>query len=160
VRKTIVPVAASVALTLGGIGLLGCQNSNHGPGTMTETGGGSRDVYGDNNTDRYKIGGNIGKDTPAFGSTPATGINDHTSGTVYGGNGGAATSAGSTINGTGATTTGSGNVNTDNGTGTGGIGTSTPPAPARPPGTGLGGPNGVGSGGASNPNQNGNGAGR
>ena len=148
--------AAAAALTLGGLTFVGCQSS--GPGTMTETGGGSRDVYGDNNTDRYKVGGNMGKDTPPNGSASSVGTSDQTSQNLYGGSSNAAP-AGSSTSGSNASQGGGTNVPTpppSNGpTGIGGVGTSAPPAPTQPPGSGLGGPNGVGSGGASNPNQNG-----
>ena len=150
--------AAAAALTLGGLTFVGCQ-SNQGPGTMTETGGGSRDVYGNNNTDRYKVGGNMGKDTPPYGGTSSVGTADQTSQNLYGGSSNAAP-AGSNIGGSsasqgGGTITNVPTTQPSGPTGVGGIGTSAPPAPTQPPGSGLGGPNGVGSGGASNPNQNG-----
>lgn len=148
--------AAAAALTLGGLTFVGCQSQC--PGTMADTGGGSRDVYGNNNTDRYKVGGNMGVDTPPFGSTSGVGTADQTNQNLYGGSSKAAP-AGSNISGSNASQGGGTNVPStppSNGpTGAGGIGTSAPPAPTQPPGSGLGGPNGVGSGGASNPNQNG-----
>jgi hypothetical protein len=147
-------IAAAAALAVGSLTFVGCQSSQ-GPGTMTEGGGGSRDTYGNNNTDRYKVGGNMGVDTPPYGSTSSVGTNDQTSGNLYGGSSNAA-AAGSNVSGSSGAQ-GGGTTTTpppDSGapTGIGGVGTSTPPAPTRPPGSGLGGPNGVGSGGASNPN--------
>ena len=90
-------IAAAAALAVGSLTFVGCQSSQ-GPGTMTEGGGGSRDTYGNNNTDRYKAGGNMGVATPPYGSTSSVGTNDQTSGNLYGGSSNAA-AAGSNVNG-------------------------------------------------------------
>lgn len=82
-------IVVAAALAVGGMGVVGCQNSNKPDTAPTasvggETGGGSTDSYGTSTNARYKSTGNIGVDTGA--QTPATPPAPVRNDTTYGNN--------------------------------------------------------------------------